>query len=291
MLLMKKRARKLDPFTVSSGVRLLFVAFYALISVAPIVYIVNTAFKPLPELFLFPPSFFVKHASLSNFYDLLFALKLSILPFSRYLFNSLVVTAVTIVLAVLFSTMGAYSLSRMRFPGKDWIFGGIIISLMFSPEAVRITRYLIVTKLGLMNSYAGHILPHLALPVCIFLIKQFMDQIPSSLSEAAKIDGASEWRVFATIIVPNVKPAIGTAAILTFQAVWGDTETSTYFMTDEAMKTLPYFIQTLTGGLTTVVARQGAAAAAGLLLFIPNLIIFVILQKSMINTLVNSGIK
>jgi len=111
------------------------------------------------------------------------------------------------------------------------------------------------------------------------------------LSEAAKIDGAGEWKIFTSVIIPNIRPAIGTAAILTFQTVWVDTETSMYYMTEESLKTLPYFIQTLTGGLSTVVARQGASAAAGLLLFIPNLIIFVILQKSMINTLVNSGIK
>jgi ABC-type glycerol-3-phosphate transport system permease component len=290
-MLFKKQVRKLNPFRFSDGVRLGFVTLYALMSIIPIIYIVNTAFKPLSELFLFPPRFLVTHPTLHNFYDLLFALKLSILPFSRYLFNSVVVTCVTIVAAVFISTVGAYSLSRMRFPGKDWIFGVIIISLMFSPEAVNITRYLVVSHIGIMNTYAGHILPHLALPICIFLIKQFMDQIPQSLSDAAKIDGAGEWKTFTTIIVPNVKPAIGTAAILTFQTVWGDTETSTFFMTDESMKTIPYFIQTLTGGLTSVVARQGAAAAAGLLLFIPNLVIFIILQKSMINTLVNSGIK
>jgi len=283
--------RKIRSISFSGTLLFTFLTFYALLSVAPIVYIVNTAFKSLSELFLFPPTFFARHPSLHNFHDLFFALKLSEVPFSRYLFNSVLTTVITIILAVLISTMGAYSLSRMQFPGKDLIFSVIIISLMFSPEAVKITRYLVVTKLGLMNSYAGHILPHLSIPVCIFLIKQFMDQIPRALSEAAKIDGASEWNIFTKIVIPNVTPAIGTAAILTFQLVWGDLETSTYYMTEETMKTLPYFVQTLTSGMTTVVARQGASAAAGLLLFIPNLIIFVILQKSMINTLVNSGIK
>jgi len=290
-MMFNKRTNKLNPFTVSDGVRLAFVTVYALLSGAPIVYIVNTRFKPVSELFVFPPTFLVRNPSLHNFYDLLFAMKLSVVPFSRYLFNSVVVTAITVLAAVWISMMGAYSLSRMRFPGKEWLFGFIIISLMFSPEAVKITRYLVVTKLGLMNTYAGHILPHLAIPVCIFLIKQFMDQIPEALSEAAKIDGAGEWKIFTSVIIPNIRPAIGTAAILTFQTVWVDTETSMYYMTEESLKTLPYFIQTLTGGLSTVVARQGASAAAGLLLFIPNLIIFVILQKSMINTLVNSGIK
>lgn len=277
-----------------------FVTFYALFSIIPIIFIINHAFKPLSELFQFPPKFFVSHPSLNNFYDLIFAMNQSPVPFSRFLFNSLFVTGTTICLSVLFNTMGAYPLSKLNFKGKNIIFNTIIISLMFVPETVRITRYLVVTNLGVMNNYLGHIMPMLAMPISIFLIKQFMDQIPNALSEAAKIDGASEWKIFSSIIVPNIKPAIGTAVILAFQAVWVDTETSTYYMTSESMKTLPYFVQTLNSGLVATsatagqvvsVARQGASAAAGLMMFLPNFIIFLVLQKSMMNTLVNSGIK
>lgn len=277
-----------------------FVTFYALFSIVPIIFIINHAFKPLSELFLFPPKFFVSQPSLRNLYELVFAMNQSPVPFSRFLFNSVFVTGMTVFLSVLFNTMGAYPLSKINFKGKKVIFNIIIVSLMFVPETVRITRYLVVTNLNVMNTYFGHIMPLLAMPISIFLIKQFMDQIPTALSEAAKIDGASEWTIFTSIIVPNIKPAIGTAVILSFQAVWVDTETSTYYMTSESMKTLPYFVQTLNSGLVSTsatagqvvsVARQGASAAAGLMMFLPNFIIFLVLQKSMMSTLVNSGIK
>jgi len=273
--------------------QILFVTFYALVSILPIIFIINHAFKPLSELFLFPPQFFVQNPTLNNFRELAFAVNLSAVPFSRYLLNSVFVTVATVTLSVLISTMGAYPLSKIKFKGKAIIFNTIIISLMFVPDTVRITRFLIVSNIGIMNTYFGHILPLLAMPISIFLIKQFMDQIPNTLSEAAKIDGASEWKIFHRIIIPNIKPAIGTAAILSFQAVWGDLETSTLYMTSESMNTLPFFIQTLNAGLLggAGVARQGASAAAGLLMFLPNLVIFIILQKSMMSTLVNSGIK
>ncbi|HHX55034.1 MAG TPA: carbohydrate ABC transporter permease, partial [Clostridiales bacterium] len=119
----------------------------------------------------------------------------------------------------------------------------------------------------------------------------FMEQVPTTLSEAAKLDGASEFTVFWRIVMPAVRPAVGTVMIISFQNVWGDVTTSTLYMIDDSMKTLPYYIQTLTSGLTTSIARQGASAAAGLLLFLPNFIIFAIMQKSMIKTMVNSGIK
>jgi ABC-type glycerol-3-phosphate transport system permease component len=277
-----------------------FVTFYAAFSVIPIIFIINHAFKPLYELFQYPPKIFVRSPSLSNFYELIFAMNQSVVPFSRFLFNSVFVTGITIFLSVMLNTMGAYPLSKISFKGKKVIFNVILIALMFVPETVRITRYLVITNLGIMNTYLGHILPLLAMPISIFLIKQFMDQIPDALSEAAKIDGASEWTIFTRIIIPNIKPALGTAFILAFQDVWVNGETSTYYMTSESMKTLPYFVSTLNAGLVSTsasagqvvsVARQGASAAAGLLMFIPNFIIFLVLQKSMMSTLVNSGIK
>jgi ABC-type glycerol-3-phosphate transport system permease component len=286
--------------TPSKVVIIAFVTFYAVFSIIPIVFIVNHAFKPLYELFQYPPNLFVRSPSLANFYELIFAMNQSVVPFSRFLFNSVFVTGVTIFLSVTLNTMGAYPLSKIQFKGKNVIFNIILVALMFVPDTVRITRYLIITNLGIMNTYLGHILPLLAMPISIFLIKQFMDQIPTALSEAAKIDGANEWTIFTRIIIPNIKPALGTAMILAFQDVWVNSETSAYYMTSESMKTLPYFVQTLNAGLVSTsatagqvvsVARQGASAAAGLMMFIPNFIIFLVLQKSMMSTLVNSGIK
>lgn len=270
---------------------LLVLSVVAVISLLPIIFIISNAFKPLNELFVFPPRFFVRKPTLQNFYDFFFATSTSTVPFARYLFNSILVTVSAVFCIIIISSTAAYAFSKIKFPGREVLFKIIIVSLMFSPAAMTITRYLVINKLGIINTYFGHILPQLALPVGVFLLKQFMDQIPMSLSEAAKIDGANELMIFRKIVMPAVLPAVGTVMIIAFQAVWGDVTTSNLYMVDESMKTLPYFVNSLTSGLSTSIARQGASAAAGLLLFLPNFIIFAIMQKSMINTMVNSGIK
>lgn len=264
----------------------------ALVSLLPIVYVICNAFKPLEELFVYPPQFFVKNPTMQNFWDFIYATDVSTVPFTRYLFNSVVVTITATALIILVSLCCAFAFSKLKFPGQNGLFSMITIALMFSPEAVVITRYLIVSELNIIDTIWAHILPHLALPMGVFLIKQFMDQVPNSLCEAAKIDGASELRILWSIITPAVLPAVGAVLIIAFQNVWGDMTTSTLYTTSESMKTLPYFVNSLTSGLTaTSVARKGATAAAGLLMLLPNFIIFAVLQKSMIATMVTSGIK
>ena len=271
---------------------LLLLTAVALFSLLPIVYVVCNAFKPLEELFMYPPRFFVRNPTLQNFTDFTYATDVSTVPFSRYLFNSVVVTLTATALIIVTSLCCAYAFSKLKFPGQHGLFQMITIALMFAPEAVVITRYLIVNRLGLIDTFWAHILPHLALPMGVFLIKQFMDQVPDSLCEAAKIDGAHEIRILWSIIAPSVLPAVGAVLIIAFQNVWGDMSTSTLYTVSESMKTLPYFVNSLTSGLTaTSVARKGATAAAGLLLLLPNFIIFAVLQKSMIETMVTSGIK
>lgn len=271
---------------------MLILTAIALVSVLPIIYIICNAFKPMSELFMYPPRFFVKSPTLQNFYEFIYATDVSTVPFTRYLFNSVFVTVITVAAILLISSTCAYAFSKMKFPGKKWLFDLIVTALMFAPEAVVITRYLIVSGLHIIDTYWAHILPQLALPMGVFLIKQFMDQIPDSLCEAAKIDGANELRILMNIILPSVLPAIGAVMIISFQTVWGDTSTSTLYTVNESMKTLPYFITTLTSGLSaSSVARKGASAAAGLIMFLPNFIIFAVLQKSMIQTMVTSGIK
>jgi ABC-type glycerol-3-phosphate transport system permease component len=171
------------------------------------------------------------------------------------------------------------------------LFATILLTLMFAPETVGIPRYLVASNLGIMNNYLGHLLPHLAAPVSVFLMKQFVDQVPNELLEAAKIDGAREFTVFYRIVIPTVMPAVATVAILTFQAAWGNTETSRLFMQDESMKTFPFFLSTITTGAVNNVARQGAAAAAALILFLPNLLFFLFYQRKVIATMAHSGIK
>lgn len=288
---MKKISKKLKSIRFFDITNLAIVTIIALVSVMPVIFIINNAFKPLSELFKYPPTFFVRNPTWQNFEEFFYATGETTVPFSRYLFNSIFVTVVTVFLVVAISCTTAYAFAKIDFPGRDRIFNIIVLSLMFTPSAVMITKYLIVDKVGLINNYLGHILPQLALPVGVFLLKQFMEQVPDSLSEAARLDGASEFTVFWKIVMPAVLPAVGTVMIISFQNVWNDVTTSQYYMLDDSMKTLPYYIQTLTSSTGTTVARQGASAAAGLLLFLPNFIIFAVMQKSMLKTMVTSGIK
>lgn len=257
----------------------------------PIVYLANHAFKPYHELFLFPPTFYADQPNTDNFFSLFQMTRDSYIPLSRYMFNTLFVTVVSTVLMIATSAICAYPLSKHRFPGDRWLFSVVVGSLMFVPEVLEIPRYLIVARLGLTDTYWGHVLPIVALPVGVFLLKQFMDQIPDELLEAARIDGAGETRTFLTVVMPVVLPAIATVGIIAFQTVWSNQESSTLFMHEEAMKTLAFFLNTLTANLTNSVARQGEAAAGALLLFAPQLVAFLLFQRKVIATMAHSGIK
>lgn len=272
----------------------IFYAFMIGLSVAmllPIVYIFNHAFKPYHELFIYPPTFLVREATLQNFTELFWVASGTIIPVSRYLFNSVVISILSVVGVTLVSALCAYPLSKHPFPGRAWIFSAILLMLMFTPEVVQIPRYLVVSGLGMMNTYWGHVLPMLALPVGVFLLKQFIDQVPDTLLEAAKIDGANEWMLFARIVIPLCMPAVATVAILSFQSSWGNVETSALFMQDDEMKNFPFFLSTLTSNLANNVARQGAAAVAALIMLVPNLVFFIIMQGKVISTMAHSGIK
>lgn len=264
---------------------------FAVFMLLPIIYIFNHAFKPYHELFVYPPTFLVKEPTTQNFIELLWVTSNSIIPLSRYLFNSLFISVATVVTVTIVSSLCAFALAKHEFPGKGFVFSSIILMLMFAPEVVQIPRYLVVSELGLMNTYWGHILPMVALPVGVFLLKQFMDQIPSALLEAARIDGSTEFGVFLKIVIPVCMPAVATVAILSFQNSWSNLETSTFFMQDDDMKTFPFFLTTLTNNLANNVARQGAAAVAALIVLVPNLLFFILLQRKVIDTMAHSGIK
>lgn len=270
---------------------LVFLILLSLFMLLPIVYIFNHAFKPLHELFLFPPTFIVRQPTIQNFIELLSLTQSTFVPVSRYIFNSVVVTIITTAAMVITSAFAAYALSKQKFPGANLVFGTIMLSLLFVPTVIQIPRFVVVQSIGIMNTYWGHVLPLIALPVGVFLMKQFMDGVPNTVMEAAKIDGASEMRIFLQIVLPIVTPAVATIAIISFQNVWGNVETSQLFMQDESMKTLPYYMMSLTANLANTVARQGAAAAGALIMFLPQLIIFLFFQSKVIDTMAHSGIK
>lgn len=280
--------RNLDGFQV---ILLILLTLLSIFMLLPLVYLLNHAFKPAHELFLFPPNYVVRNPTVQNFVDLVNMSRDSFVPASRYIFNSVVVTATVSIGMVVTSALCAYPLSKHKFPGKNILFSTIIVSLLFVAEVLAIPRYVVVEKIGIMNTYWGHILPIMALPVGVFLLKQFMDQIPTELLEAAKIDGATEFTMFLRVVIPVVMPAIATVGILSFQASWGNVETSTLFMQDEAMKTLPFYMSSMTSNLANAVARQGAAAAGAMIMFLPQLIIFLFYQRKVIATMAHSGIK
>ncbi len=263
----------------------------SLFMLLPIIFIINHAFKPFTELFAYPPEFFVRKPTLENF-KLLFNFSAEAgIPSSRYVFNSLLVTTVVIILTILVSSLAAFALSKFEFRGKKTFNKINTFALMFVPVAVAIPRFLIIVQLGIFNTYFAHIIPLLAMPIGIFLLKQFMDQVPDELLEAAKIDGAGKWRIYWNVILPLVKPPLITVAILTFQASWGNLEGSNNFVDNEAIRTLPFYMNTLVSQSGNVVAGAGMAAVAGLITFLPNIILFIILQNKVMDSMAHTGIK
>jgi len=256
----------------------------------PLIYIFNVAFKPLEELFFYPPTFFVQRFTLNNFVRLFSVTGASGIPMSRYLFNSIVVTILVLFFSVLISTMAGYALSKLNFKGKRFMNEINTIALMFVGIAVMIPRYLIVERLGLIDNFFVHVLPYLAIPVGLFLVKQFIDQVPDELLDAARIDGASELQIYSKIILPLIRPAIATIMILSFQSVWNSADTSTVYINNDNLKTFAFYMNTLTSG-TNGVAGQGMAAAASLIMFVPNFVIFLIMQSKVMDTMAHSGIK
>lgn len=263
---------------------------FALFMGAPILYIIMTAFKPLDELLVFPPRFFVYNPTFDNFRLLLTNSSSVGLSIYRYLINSIIVTTSVTALSVLFSAMAGYVLSKKHFKGKNLLFEINKIALMFVSVAVTIPRFLIIGQLGIVNTIWAHILPIMAIPVGLFLIKQFIDQIPNELIEAARVDGAGDFHIFRTIILPLTKPAIVTVAILAFQASWNNSETSALFVSLEEIQTFAYYLSTLTN-VSNSLAGAGVAAAGALIMFLPNLLFFIFLQSQVMDTMAHSGMK
>ncbi|MBQ3057726.1 MAG: carbohydrate ABC transporter permease [Clostridia bacterium] len=256
----------------------------------PLVYLVSTAFKPLSELFVFPPQFFVRNPTLKNFSDLLLSMSSSAVPFSRYVFNSVLVTAATVIGTIFVSTLGAYGMVKHNPPGSKLWFQIILAALMISPYVTQIPRYLIINSVGLINSYWALIIPSIATAYNFFLVKQFVEQIPNTLIEAARIDGCGEMRIYGQIIMPLLTPAWSTLMVFSFVNSWNDYFSPLIYLNDQALKTLPLALNTISGGSATI-GRAGAVAAATLLMTLPTVILFMLSQKRVMQTMVHSGIK
>lgn len=268
------------------GILIALVLFTSL----PMFAMICRAFMPLEELYIYPPRIIVRNPTLSNFVDLLTSLNASVVPFTRYIFNSLFTTLVTVILSIIVSSMGAYGLVKHKPAGSGVIFAIIIAALMFSTHVTQIPNYLVVNKLGLINSYWSLILPKIAVAYNFFLVKQFCEQLPDAILEAARIDGCREYQVFFKIAMPLLKPAWSTLAVFSFVTNWNDYFSPLIYITSNAMKTLPLALQTLAGG-AGVVARAGTVGAATLLTTLPAIIVFTIMRGRVMQTMTYSGIK
>jgi len=270
------------------GFMLLLVLFTAL----PLVYVVSTAFKPLDELFIWPPRFLVRRPTTQNFTNLVISLGSSTVPFVRFIFNSVFVTAVSVFFTVMVSSLGAYGLVKHKPPGSKTLFNIIIAALMFSPHVTRIPTYMVMNALGLVNTYWSLILTYIAVAYNFFLMKQFTEQFPNDLLEAARIDGAKEFKVFWKIVMPSLTPAWSTLVVFSFVRIWNDYFTPLIFISSQAKKTMPLALQTIAGGPATMsIGRAGAVAAATFIMIIPTIVIFTTAQKKVMETMTHSGIK
>jgi ABC-type glycerol-3-phosphate transport system permease component len=252
----------------------------------PLVYAINNAFKPLNEIFRFPPTLFVKRPTINNFQDLFILMSKSWVTFSRYIFNTVFITVVGTVGLIIIASMGAFVVSKYKFPGSKIFFNGVIITLMFSGYVTAIPNYLVMAGLGWVDTYLSVIVPAFAMPMGFFLLKQFIDTIPDTLLEAAKVDGAKEFRIFIWIVLPMIKPAWLTVMIFSVQNLWNARASN--FIYSEQLKTLPYSLgQIITGGI----ARAGVGAAVTLFVMIVPLVMFIFAQSNVLQTMANSGIK
>ncbi len=258
----------------------------AVMMVFPMVFAINSSLKPLDELFLFPPKVFAQNPTLDNFQDLFVTMGKSWVTFSRYIFNTVFITAAGTFGHLIIASMGAFILSKYEFPGSRLFFNIVVVALMFNGYVTAIPNYIIISKLGWVDTYWAIIIPAFAAPMGLFLMKQFMEGIPMSLVEAAKIDGAGLWKIFFRIIMPNVKPAWLTLIIFSVQNLWNNKAAT--FIYSEEKKTLVYALQQIQSG---GIARTGQAAAVTVIVMIVPIAIFIMSESQIIETMASSGLK
>lgn len=264
----------------------LFLLVFGVFFAFPIVYAIITAFKPMNEILIFPPRFFVRHPTLDNFIELSYMADSFWVPLIRYIFNSVLVSVLGTVGHLLLSSMAAYPLARHPFPGHRWIKQIVVLSLLFTASVTYLPQYVVMSQLKLINTYGALILPALQSSLGLYLMMNFMGTLPEEMLEAARIDGAREATIYWRIVMPNVKPAWLTLIIFSFQGLWNSTGGSLVY--SEELKVLPAVMAQITAG---GIARAGVSSAAALIMMLPPVLIFILSQKSVIQTMSTSGLK
>ena len=269
----------------STFLMFLFLALLGIFMFFPVYLTFVMSVKPVEELFIFPPKLYTLRPTFKNFRDMFEIMRQNRVPFSRYVFNSITVTVSVTVLQCLFISMSAFVLAKCRFAGRKFINNVIVISLLYQSNVIYIMQYMVLAKLNFIDSLLAIILPSVASPMGLFLMKQSISQIPDSIIESAKTDGAGLFRICWQIVMPNQKPALMTLIIFAFQSSWN--MQSGAFVFHEQYKTLPTVVsQVSSAGL----ARAGTAMAAAVFMLVPPVIVFTVAQKHIIETMAHSGI-
>ena len=265
----------------------IMLTFLGLFMFVPMYYVVIQALKPLDELFMFPPRFYVIKPTLENFGDLFTLMSDSWVPFSRYIFNTVLITICGTLGNLVFASMAAYSLAKLKFPGRNAIFQVIVMSLMFHSTVNQVTHFIILSAFGWIDTYLSIIIPSMAGTMGLYLMKQFMESsVPDTVLESARLDGASEFRIYLTIAMPMVKPAWLTLMVECFKNLWNSG--SSIYIHSEELKTFNYAIQQIVSG---GIARSGAGAASTVVMMMVPIMIFVFNQSQIVETMGSSGMK
>ena len=253
----------------------------------PMVYVVMQSLKPLDELWMYPPRFYVMSPTLKNFKDLFTLMNISWVPFSRYIFNTVLVATAGTAGHLFLASMAAYALAKIKFPGAKLMFTTVQMSLMFNATVTSITSFILMSALHWLDSYLALIVPAWCSSLGLYLMKQFMDtNVNNSVLESARLDGASEFKTFWTIAMPMVKPAWLTLIIYSFQGLWN--AGASMYIYSEQFKSFNYAIGQITAG---GIKRAGASAASQVIMMLVPISIFIISQSNIIETMGSSGMK
>ena len=253
----------------------------------PMYYAVIQSLKPLDELWMFPPRFYVVSPTFKNYSDLFTLMNISWVPFSRYIFNTILTSVAGTFGHLLLASMAAYALAKIKFPGRDAMFQVVQLSLMFNSTVTAIVNFIIISELGWLDNYLSLIVPAWSSTLGLYLMKQFMDtNVHDSVLESARLDGSNEFRTFWVIAMPMVKPAWLTLIIYSFQGLW-NAGASTYIYSEQ-FKSFNYAIGQITAG---GIKRAGAAAASQVIMMLVPIVVFVVSQSNIIETMGSSGMK
>lgn len=264
----------------------LFLLILGFFMALPIWLMLVNAVKPVNEMFIFPPKWYTLNPTLDHFKDTYRVLGQMWVPFSRYVFNSIFVTAAVTGLQCIFASMAAFCLAKVNFPGNKLINTVIVLSLLYNSNVIYLMQYMVMAELNMINRMSALILPAVASSMGLYLMRQSMMSVPDAMIEAAKVDGANLFTICWRIVIPNQKPALMTMAIFAFQSAWNITGGSVVY--DESLKTLPTVIQQ---AASADISRQGVTMAAAVILFVPPVLFFILTQSQVMETMAHSGIK